>query len=105
MFLYFIDAFFLPSKIPFFTEEQAEEIYMRKHLQMIIPQFAHAFQMAIIQPLVQRFREKTARSDTIFDLIEWHKEMVAKLETAVFFEETPVIGKKVSTILKIAKGQ
>ncbi|CBY16419.1 unnamed protein product, partial [Oikopleura dioica] len=59
--------------------------------------------MAIIQPLVQRFREKTVRYDTIFDLIECHKDMIAKLETAVFFEETPVIGKQVSKILKIAK--
>ncbi|CBY21961.1 unnamed protein product [Oikopleura dioica] len=97
------DGCFLSAEKPVFTEEQLAEIYMRRHLQMIIPQFAHAFQMAIIQPLVQRFREKTVRYDTIFDLIECHKDMIAKLETAVFFEETPVIGKQVSKILKIAK--
>ena len=90
---------------PEYTEEQLAEIYMRRHIQMIIPQFAHAFQMAIIQPIVARFREKTARSDTIFDLIESHKKMVAKLETAIFFEETPVIGKQVLKIMKIAKGK
>ncbi|CAG5107758.1 Oidioi.mRNA.OKI2018_I69.chr1.g3475.t1.cds [Oikopleura dioica] len=86
-----------------FTEDEADEIYMQRHLQLILPTFAHAFQIAIIQPLVKQFRENAARSDTIFDLIKYHKEMVAKLETAVFFEETPVIGKKVLTILKIAK--
>ena len=88
-----------------FTENEADEIYMQRHLQLILPTFAHAFQIAIIKPLVKQFREKAARSDTIFDLIKYHKEMVAKLETAVFFEETPVIGKKVLTILKIAKGE
>ena len=88
-----------------YMEDRCAEFVMRRHIQMIIPQFAHAFQMAIIQPIVARFREKTARSDTIFDLIECHKKMVAKLETAIFFEETPVIGKQVLKIMKIAKGK
>ena len=88
-----------------YTEEELAEFRMRRHIQMIIPQFAHAFKMAIIQPNVARFREKTARSDTIFDLIECHKKMVAQLETAIFFEETPVIGKQVLKIMKIAKGK
>ena len=99
------EACFLSTKNLAFTEDEADEIYMQRHLQLILPTFAHAFQIAIIQPLVKQFRENAARSDTIFDLIKYHKEMVAKLETAVFFEETPVIGKKVLTILKIAKGE